>query len=97
MYFCRQIINKTTMYLKLLIITAIALAFAFAAIAIKMFVKKDGEFKKQCSSVDPNTGKKMGCTCSGTPGDGSCKDDKHKHHHHDNSAVLKQIEELKID
>ena len=39
------------------------MALAFAGIAVKMFFKKDGEFKKSCSSVDPNTGKKIGCVC----------------------------------
>ena len=53
------------MFLKILIITVIFIGIAFSAIAIKMFVKKDGEFKKQCSTVDPATGKKIGCTCGG--------------------------------
>ncbi len=61
------------MYLKLLLITIVIMAIAFAAIGIKMFVKKDGEFKKQCSSVDPETGKKLGCSCEGAPGDGRCR------------------------
>lgn len=86
------------MYLKLLLITIVLLAIAFAAIGIKMFVKKDGEFKKQCSSVDPNTGQKLGCSCEGAPGDGSCrKDDEKEHHHHHESPVLTQIKELSID
>ena len=48
---------------KLILISAILISLAIAAIAIKMFIKKDGEFKKSCSSVDPNTGKPLGCTC----------------------------------
>ncbi len=83
------------MYLKILLITIVLLAIAFAAIAIKMFVKKDGEFKKQCSSVDPDTGIKLGCTCEGQPGDGSCrKDDEQKLK---KSPILVQIDELKTD
>ena len=49
--------------LKVLIITIVLLAIAIAAIGIKMFVKKGGEFKKSCSSIDPNTGERIGCTC----------------------------------
>lgn len=48
---------------KVLLITVGLLALAFAAIGIKMFLKKDGEFKKQCSTIDPKTGKPLGCTC----------------------------------
>lgn len=47
------------MFLKILLLTVIVLGIAFAAIAIKMFVKKDGEFKKQCSTIDPDTGKTL--------------------------------------
>ncbi len=83
------------MYLKLLILTIVLLAIAFAAIGIKMFVKKDGEFKKQCSSVDPDTGKKLGCSCEGQPGDGSCRKENDGHHHE--SPALAQIKELTFD
>ena len=51
------------MLLKLLLITAALLAIAFAFIGIKMFVKKDGKFTKQCSTIDPETGQRLGCTC----------------------------------
>ncbi len=94
------------MYLKLLLLTIVLLAIAFAGIGIKMFFKKGGEFKKQCSTLDPQTGKNIGCTCSGAPGDGSCKKDgdenhDHSHDHHHNhkhkSPVLAQIKELQID
>ena len=60
------------MFLKILIITVIFIGIAFAAIAIKMFVKKGGEFKKQCSTVDPATGKKIGCTCGGAETGAAC-------------------------
>ncbi len=61
------------MFLKLFLITIVFIALAFLGFAIKMFFKKDGEFKKQCSSIDPQTGKKLGCSCEGAPGDGSCR------------------------
>ncbi|MDD2530706.1 MAG: hypothetical protein PHN41_05700 [Bacteroidales bacterium] len=47
----------------LFLITAILLLLSFCFIGIKMFLKKGGEFKKQCSSVDPLTGERIGCTC----------------------------------
>ncbi len=50
------------MALKLILITVGLLAIAFAAIGIKMFLQKGGEFKKQCSSVDAS-GTRIGCTC----------------------------------
>jgi len=61
-------------FIKILLITVVFLALAFAGFAVKMFFKKDGEFKKQCSTVDPKTGRSLGCSCGGT-GDGSCHND----------------------
>lgn len=49
------------------------MALAFIGIGIKMFLKKGGEFKKQCSSVDPKTGQRLGCGCGG--GDNTCHND----------------------
>ncbi len=85
------------MYLKLLFLTIIILAIAIAAIAVKMFFKKGGEFKKQCSSVDPETGKKLGCSCEGAPGDGSCRKEEEYLKKEEVSPFVSQIEALKID
>jgi len=60
------------MFLKILLITIVFMALAFAGFAVKMFFKKDGEFKKSCSSVHPKTGERLGCACGGD-GDGSCQ------------------------
>lgn len=49
--------------LLIFLITAILLFLSFCFIGIKMFLKKGGEFKKQCSSVDPLTGERIGCSC----------------------------------
>lgn len=62
------------MIIKLLLLSIILVGIALAGIAVKMFFKKGGEFKKQCSSVDPTTGQRMGCSCGGT-GDGSCRNE----------------------
>lgn len=61
-------------FIKILLITIVFLALAFAGFAIKMFFKKGGEFKKQCSTVDPRTGQPLGCSCGGN-GDGSCRNE----------------------
>jgi len=53
--------------LDILIITIILLGLAIAGIAIKMFVKKDGEFQKSCGSVDPGSGQRIDCTCGKSP------------------------------
>lgn len=62
------------MFLKILLISIVFLALAFAGFAVKMFFLPGGEFKKQCSSVDPNTGRKIGCHCEGEgEGEGNCE------------------------
>jgi hypothetical protein len=52
--------------LKLILVSIVLLALAFAGIAIKMFFFKDAEFTKSCSSIDPESGKRLGCSCGGT-------------------------------
>jgi len=59
--------------LKIILISIFLLGLAIAGIAIKMFLKKGGEFKKQCSSVDPDTGERVGCSCGAGDGGGSCE------------------------
>jgi hypothetical protein len=80
------------MFWKLLLISIVFMAIAFAGFAVKMFFKKDGEFKKQCSTVDPHTGKNLGCTCAGQPGDGSCRNDKEE----EKPSAFVEVQELKI-
>lgn len=64
------------MILKVILVATVLLGISFAGIAVKMFVKKDGEFKKSCSSVDPNTGQRLGCSCGGAEEGGSCENRK---------------------
>lgn len=59
--------------LKLILIVILLLGLAFAGIAIKMFFKKDGEFKKHCASKHPKTGESIGCVCGHGDGGSSCK------------------------
>jgi len=69
------------MALKLILISVILIGIALLGIAIKMFLKKGGEFKKSCSSVDPATGKRIGCTCGDGDGGASCENKPHSHDH----------------
>jgi len=85
-------LNLQIMFLKLLLITIFFMALAFAGFAIKMFFKKDGEFKKQCSTVDPHTGKNLGCSCEGAPGDGSCRNPEEE----EKPSPFVEVQELKI-
>lgn len=43
-----------------------AVALLMAGLGVKMIFKKNGEFKRHCSSMDPYTGKGGGCICSKT-------------------------------
>lgn len=58
------------MFLKLFLLSIAVVGIGLAGIAIKMFVQKNGEFKKQCSSVDAR-GQRIGCSCGG--GANSCE------------------------
>lgn len=53
------------MFLNLLFISIGVVAFVILGIGIKMLFKKNGQFVKQCSVKDPNSGKSMGCSCGG--------------------------------
>ncbi len=59
--------------LKVLIIAIVLIGLAFAGFAIKMLVSKNGEFRKSCSSADPKTGERYGCSCGHGDGGASCE------------------------
>ncbi|NLL29039.1 MAG: membrane or secreted protein [Bacteroidales bacterium] len=50
--------------LLIIFICIILIALSVAGFAIKILLKKNGEFKKQCSVKDPKTGEYLGCTCN---------------------------------
>lgn len=58
-------LNKKNKMLKLILVAFVLLSIAFAGIAIKMFFFEGSEFRKSCSSVDPQTGQRLGCGCGG--------------------------------
>jgi len=62
------------MILKVVLLAVIIIGLSIAGIAIKMFLKKGGEFKKSCSSVDPATGERYGCSCGKAEGS-TCEND----------------------
>jgi hypothetical protein len=64
--------------LQLILISVLLVGLAIGGIAIKMFLKKGGEFQKSCGSVDPTTGRRIECTC-GKPSDEVC-DNKNQHY-----------------
>ncbi len=66
--------------MKLVFLAVIILALAVAGIAIKLLIKKDGEFKKTCSSIDAKTGKPADCVCGGPDEDPSKCQNFKKHH-----------------
>jgi hypothetical protein len=61
------------MLIQLIVISVLLLALALAGIGIKILATKDGEFKKTCGSVNPKTGKPIGCVCGDGDGGDSCE------------------------
>jgi hypothetical protein len=51
--------------IQVLLMAIVLVGLAFAGIAIKILVKKGGQFTKSCSSVDAVSGEKIGCVCEG--------------------------------
>jgi len=49
--------------LTVIILSVILIGLAISGIAIKMFIQKDGQFTKTCSTIDASTGKRVGCIC----------------------------------
>ena len=50
--------------MELFLISLALIAVAFVGIAIKMFVRKGGQFEKQCLTIEFETGEKIGCVCT---------------------------------
>ncbi|MDR0789498.1 MAG: hypothetical protein LBO06_01740 [Bacteroidales bacterium] len=64
---------------ELLLIFAAAvviLLLCFAGMGIKILLKRNGEFKRQCASCDPYTGERKGCLCGKKTMDEHCPKDK---------------------
>ncbi|HSW67526.1 MAG TPA: hypothetical protein VLH16_03005 [Bacteroidales bacterium] len=49
--------------MKIVLPAMILLGIAWAAIAIKMFLKRNGEFRKSCESQNNSAGKTVSCAC----------------------------------
>ena len=75
--------------LAVILISFLLLAVAFAGIAVKIIVKKHGEFKRHCANADPYTGERSGCVCGKLITD-NCKDGPRYHPLEVNSELLKE-------
>ena len=64
MWLFLHIKKPMTTFLTVLVVAVLMVGLAFAGLAIKLLVKKNGEFKRHCTSTDPYTGKQHGCVCS---------------------------------
>ncbi|MBP5548021.1 MAG: hypothetical protein J6X58_03905 [Bacteroidales bacterium] len=76
----------------------IILLLCLAGIGIKVLTKKRGEFKRQCSNIDPYTGKGRGCICASDAknknSEASLCNNKRKHPYQPldiNAELLKEI------
>ena len=59
--------------MKIFLITVVMIAFVFAAIAIKIIIKKDGEFAGTCASQNPFLNKEgENCSFCGKSADEIC-------------------------
>lgn len=89
---------KTTLIITLLA-TIGAVALMMAGLGIKILIKKHGEFKRHCSSMDPYTGERPGCVCAGKldRGNGNRRKDagdnckKHYHPLEVNEALMDEV------
>ena len=61
------------MLLNVLLISIVLIGLAFAGFAVKIILTKNGEFKKSCSSVDPMTGERLGCSCGTADAGSECR------------------------
>lgn len=77
---------KTLLLVLLVSIAILALSFCF--IGIKMFLKKNGEFKRRCANVDPYTGNRSNCVCGKN---NVLKDKCDSHHKYNPLEVNKEL------
>ena len=75
--------------MQLFLLTLALLTLAIAGIAIKMFVRKGGEFKKQCATIEFESGEKVGCICDSEQHE-DCKYYR-IHHNQTTKSTIKQL------
>ena len=68
----------------------VLLALAFAGIAVKILLKRHGEFKRHCATADPYTGERSGCICGKTIDD-NCPDNPNYHPLEVNKELLDEM------
>ncbi len=67
----------------------VLMGIAFAAIGIKMFLLPDGQFTKQCSTVDSGPLKNIGCSCGEKSPEERCED--YEEHHGNGADAARHI------
>ena len=55
--------NMNETLLITLLCAVLVVALMMAGLGVKMLVRKNGEFKRHCSGMDPYTGESAGCVC----------------------------------
>ncbi len=80
--------------LTVVLLTFALLGIGFLGFAVKILVKKNGEFKRHCSSADPYTGERSGCVCGKSIVD-NCKGGVKYHPLEVNAELLKEAGVLK--
>ena len=79
--------------LVVVLLSLVIVGLSFAGIGIKMLVKKNGEFKRHCSSIDPYPGERSGCVCAKTVYD-KCDSAPHYHPLEVNKELLEECGNL---
>lgn len=67
--------------MKLLLPAIILLALAFLGLAVRIILKKDGHFRKSCSTMDTGEGDEYACKCSGKSEEDESKCEYFAKHH----------------
>ena len=69
--------------LTVILFAVVLIGLAIGGIAIKMFLQKDGQFSKSCSSIEVSSGENLGCVC----GDGNPKNCVNYEKHHPSEII----------
>ncbi len=75
--------------MQLFLISIALIGIAFAAIGIKMFLLPDGQFVKQCSTVDSGPLKNIGCSCGEQSPEDRCEN--YEDHHGKGADAARHI------
>ncbi|MDY5968854.1 MAG: hypothetical protein SPJ13_02400 [Bacteroidales bacterium] len=77
------------------LVAFVLIGLGFAGIAVKIIVKKNGEFKRHCATPDPYTGERSGCVCAGRMVTDECKGSPKYHPLEVNAELLEEAGVIK--